>query len=66
MFEPALLVVPLGSIVDFPNLDPWFHNVFSLYQGKRFDLGLYQAGSERKSYLTSPGRRFCFAISIRR
>src|SRR5438270_5161716 len=29
-FEPALLVVPVGSVVDFPNLDPWFHNVFSL------------------------------------
>src|ERR1051326_6610663 len=44
-FEPGLLVVPVGSVVDFPNADPWFHNVFSLYRGKRFDLGLYQAGS---------------------
>src|SRR5882762_1754040 len=46
-FEPGLLVVPVGSVVDFPNEDPWFHNVFSLYRGKRFDLGLYQAGSQR-------------------
>ena len=44
-FEPTLLVVPVGAFVDFPNKDPWFHNVFSLYQGKRFDLGLYQAGT---------------------
>src|SRR6516162_5665306 len=26
-FNPHLLVVPLGSSVDFPNLDPFFHNV---------------------------------------
>jgi plastocyanin len=43
-FDPDMLVVPVGSIVSFPNRDPWFHNVFSLYRGKRFDLGLYQAG----------------------
>jgi plastocyanin len=60
MFEPALLVVPLGSIVDFPNLDPWFHNVFSLYQGKRFDLGLYQAGSEKEVVFDKPGPSFLF------
>ena len=27
-FEPSFLVVPVGSVVDFPNLDPFFHNVF--------------------------------------
>ena len=59
-FEPKLLVVPLGSRVDFPNLDPWFHNVFSLYQGKRFDLGLYQAGAEREVVFDRPGASFLF------
>jgi len=59
-FEPKLLVVPLGSIVDFPNLDPWFHNVFSLYQGKRFDLGLYQAGAEKEVVFDRPGASFLF------
>jgi plastocyanin len=59
-FEPKLLVVPLGSIVDFPNLDPWFHNVFSLYQGKRFDLGLYQAGAEKAVAFDRPGPSFLF------
>jgi hypothetical protein len=39
-FHPHLLVVPLGSTVAFPNLDPFFHNVFSQFNGKRFDLGL--------------------------
>src|SRR4051812_16083457 len=46
-FDPHLLVVPVGSAVDFPNLDPYFHNVFSLFDGKRFDLGLYEAGTSR-------------------
>lgn len=59
-FEPNLLVVPLGSVVDFPNLDPWFHNVFSLYQGKRFDLGLYQAGAEKQVIFDRPGPSFLF------
>jgi plastocyanin len=44
-FEPHLLVVPVGSTIEFPNLDPFFHNVFSLFEGKRFDLGLYEAGT---------------------
>src|SRR5579884_3159489 len=46
-FTPHLLVIPLGSTVDFPNLDPFFHNVFSQFNGKRFDLGLYEAGSTK-------------------
>ncbi len=59
-FEPSLLVVPVGSVVDFPNLDPWFHNVFSLYRGKRFDLGLYQAGSQRSVRFDRVGPSYLF------
>ena len=59
-FEPELLVVPLGSSVRFPNLDPWFHNVFSLYRGKRFDLGLYQAGDEKTVRFDRPGPSYIF------
>jgi len=44
-FQPHVLVVPVGAVVDFPNRDPFFHNVFSLFDGKRFDLGLYEAGA---------------------
>jgi plastocyanin len=44
-FRPHLTVVRVGSVVDFPNRDPFFHNVFSLFDGKRFDLGLYEAGA---------------------
>src|SRR5262245_25098858 len=35
-FEPHVLVVAVGTAVAFPNLDPLFHNVFSLFEGKRF------------------------------
>src|SRR5712671_1450832 len=59
-FEPGLLVVPVGSVVDFPNEDPWFHNVFSLYRGKRFDLGLYQAGSHRSVTFDRIGPSYLF------
>jgi plastocyanin len=59
-FEPGLLVVPVGSVVDFPNADPWFHNVFSLYRGKRFDLGLYQAGAQRSVRFDRIGPSYLF------
>jgi plastocyanin len=59
-FEPGLLVVPVGSDVDFPNADPWFHNVFSLYRGKRFDLGLYQAGAQRSVRFDRIGPSYLF------
>jgi plastocyanin len=59
-FEPNFLVVPVGSVVDFPNLDPWFHNVFSLYRGKKFDLGLYEAGSDKEVRFDRPGASYVF------
>ena len=46
-FLPHLLVVERGAEVDFPNSDPYFHNVFSVFNGKRFDLGLYASGESR-------------------
>ncbi|MGA7851412.1 MAG: hypothetical protein WCA13_20110 [Terriglobales bacterium] len=59
-FEPHILVVPAGSIVEFPNRDPFFHNVFSLFEGKRFDLGLYEAGSSRMVRFDRPGISYIF------
>jgi plastocyanin len=46
-FEPRLLVVPVGTTVDFPNDDHIFHNVFSLSKAERFDLGLYRSGASK-------------------
>lgn len=59
-FEPHVLVVHVGSIVDFPNRDPFFHNVFSLFDGKRFDLGLYEAGTSNSARFDRVGISFLF------
>ena len=59
-FEPHVLVVPVGSLVEFPNRDPFFHNVFSLFEGKRFDLGLYEAGTTRDVRFDKPGVSYIF------
>ena len=59
-FEPHVLVVPVGTTVEFPNRDPFFHNVFSLFEGKRFDLGLYEAGSTRNVVFDKPGISYIF------
>jgi plastocyanin len=59
-FTPHILVVPTGSSVDFPNLDPFFHNVFSLFNGKRFDLGLYEAHSNRAVRFDRDGVSYIF------
>ena len=59
-FDPHVLVVPVGSSVEFPNQDPFFHNVFSLFEGKRFDLGLYEAGSTRNVVFDKPGISYIF------
>lgn len=59
-FQPHLLVVPVGAVVQFPNRDPFFHNVFSLFDGKRFDLGLYEAGSSRNVSFDRPGVSYIF------
>lgn len=59
-FEPHVLVVQVGTLVVFPNKDPFFHNIFSLYDGKRFDLGLYEAGTTRSVLFDRPGVSFLF------
>lgn len=59
-FEPHLLVVPINAAVLFPNEDPFFHNVFSVYEGTRFDLGLYERGSSREVRFKRPGPSYIF------
>jgi plastocyanin len=60
-FTPHVLVVPTGSTVDFPNLDPVFHNAFSNYDGQVFDVGLYPPGGNRSVHFARAGivRIFC-------
>jgi plastocyanin len=54
-FSPDLLVVPVGSTVSFPNMDPIFHNIFSLSKPKAFDLGTYDKGETRNVVFGKPG-----------
>jgi plastocyanin len=60
-FSPHVLVVRVGTVVDFPNNDRVFHNVFSFRDGKRFDLGMYPVGAVRTVTFNRPGlsRIFC-------
>ncbi len=59
-FIPHVTVVRIGTAVDFPNRDPFFHNVFSLYNGVRFDLGLYESGTSKTIRFTRPGVSYLF------
>jgi hypothetical protein len=59
-FIPHFQVIPAGSVVQFPNKDPFFHNVFSLFDGKRFDLGLYEAGSSKSVTFSRAGVSYIF------
>jgi plastocyanin len=54
-FMPDLVVVPVGSTVSFPNMDPIFHNIYSLSKAKTFDLGSYDKGETRKVMFPKPG-----------
>ncbi len=54
-FMPDLVVVPVGSTVSFPNMDPIFHNIYSLSKPKTFDLGSYDKGETRKVMFPKPG-----------
>ena len=60
-FEPRITAVPVGTTIDFPNLDGIFHNVFSVSPGAKFDLGLYRNGASRTMTFDNPGlvRIYC-------
>jgi plastocyanin len=60
-FLPYVLAVSVGTVVDFPNNDRTYHNVFSLSKAKRFDLGRYAQGRSQSVRFDTPGivRVFC-------
>jgi plastocyanin len=60
-FEPRVVAITRGSTVEFPNFDPYFHNVFSLSGAATFDLGRYPKGASRRRRFTSAGvvKVFC-------
>jgi len=60
-FLPHVLPVICGTTVNFPNGDPFFHNVFSLSSAKSFDLGRYPKYQIRSVRFDRPGivKVFC-------
>ena len=60
-FVPHVLAVTAGTVVEFPNSDRIYHNVFSLSKVSRFDLGRYEAGHSKSVRFDRPGvvRVFC-------
>ena len=60
-FVPHVLAVTTGTVVDFPNSDRIYHNVFSLSKTARFDLGRYAVGNSKSVRFDRPGivRVFC-------
>jgi len=61
LFVPAALGVQTGTVVRFPNADPFFHNVYSYAGNGRFDLGRFPEGESREVTFDEPGivRVFC-------
>ena len=61
MFQPHVTAVSVGTVVDFPNADPIYHNAFSSFEGQIFDIGLYPPGTTRSIRFHRPGivRVFC-------
>jgi plastocyanin len=59
-FSPHVIAVRVGTEIEFPNQDPFFHDVFSIYRGKPFDLGLYESGSARRVKFSQPGVSYIF------
>jgi plastocyanin len=54
-FVPRVIAVMKGAAVEFPNDDKIFHNVFSLSDSAKFDLGLYKSGTSKTVTLDRPG-----------
>jgi plastocyanin len=55
MFTPFVLVIPVGSTVDFTNLDPFRHHVYSFSPAKKFELKLFGQGEKRSVTFDKPG-----------
>jgi plastocyanin len=55
-FTVKELKIKKGDTVNFPNQDPFFHNVFSLSPTKSFDLGSYPKGESKKIVFDKAGK----------
>jgi plastocyanin len=55
-FDPRVLSVAAGGVVEFRNRDRVYHNAFCLNSKARFDLGAFRPGQVRRVAITNPGR----------
>ena len=53
-FIPHVLPILAGTAVEFPNRDDYYHNVFSVVSGDRFDLGRYGEGTAELQEFNEP------------
>jgi len=54
--KTVTLKVKVGDVIQFKNMDPYFHNVFSLSDVKMFDLGSYPLGQSKSVKFEKPGK----------
>ena len=54
-FVPRVVAITRGSTIEFPNADPFFHNVFSLSRAASFDLGRYPRGVSKSRQFPNAG-----------
>jgi plastocyanin len=54
-FAPDLLVIPVGSTVEFPNSDSVSHQIYSFSPTKRFQLPLYRGKPYPPVHFEQPG-----------
>jgi len=63
-FVPHVTPVVVGTVVDWPNLDDIYHNVFSMSETTPFDLGLYKKNDQAKRVKFSQRGRIDVFCSI--
>ena len=54
-FIPDLVAVTVGDKVEFPNRDPFLHNVFSQSPPRKFDLGSFKKDESKDRQFTTAG-----------
>ncbi len=55
MFQPHVLIVPVGAAVTFPNKDQVRHHVYSFSKPKKFELKLYGRDETHAITFDKPG-----------
>jgi plastocyanin len=55
-FIPRVKPIMAGTIIEWPNQDEIYHNVFSISEAKQFDLELYKSPEIKRVPFDKPGR----------